>query len=215
MQTNSLQYWNARFASGDWAAVGGPAQTREFAEAQVKYFGIGRDFSGSLLDFGCGQGDAFPIYRRSYPRATLIGADFSTAAIERCVEKYGELAKFVWSDHESCPSADVIVVSNVLEHLQNDIEVARSLLSKCGDLYVIVPYQEQYLIDEHVRRYTKSHFDTLRPKHIKVFASRGWSQYGLRAVWWEIRLKNLIRPLVGKLTLRRRLQVMFHFSTSA
>lgn len=211
---NSQKSWDFRFQSGEWEAIGGCNQTREFAKAQCRQFTIAHSFSGTFLDFGCGLGDAFPIYRRHLPMARLMGVDFSESAVEKCRERYGSFADFVCSDHHGCPTADVIVTSNVLEHLENDQEVARTILSKCRELYIVVPYREQYLIDEHLRAYDKRSFDALSPVRIKVFATKGWSQYGLRKRWWEFHFKNLLRPAFGKPHLRRRMQVLYHFRNS-
>lgn len=212
---NSRDYWDARFGSGDWAKVGGPSQTREFALAQVRRLPLPRDFAGVLLDFGCGLGDALPVYRATWPNAKLVGVDFSADAIEQCKRRHGDVASFVRADHTDCPAADVIVCSNVMEHLDDDLGVARALAARCRTLYVVVPYREQFLIDEHVRAYGDDAFAELGARRIAVFASRGWSQYGLRARWWQIHLKNLLRPLFGKPRLRRRLQAMYAIAGGA
>ena len=206
---NSQAFWDRQFADGCWERVGGPHQTRAFAEAQVRRLGLPPDFSGTLVDFGCGLGDAFPVYRRTWPGARLIGVDFSAAAIARCRERYGELAAFVQGEHAAVPCADVIVASNVLEHLAQDQTVAQALARRCRVLYVIVPYREQYLIDEHRRAYDRGAFPGLACQSLRVFACRGWSQYGWRALWWEIRAKNLLRPWFGRVPVRRRLQVLY------
>jgi SAM-dependent methyltransferase len=208
---NTQVFWDSRFAGGYWENLGGRTQTRDFAEAQSKYIALPKKFAGTLLDFGCGLGDAIPVYRKYFPAARLVGVDFSEAAIDKCRESYGSIAQFVCGDHQGCPEADVIVTSNVLEHLENDQEVASILLSKSKELYIVVPYREQYLIDEHLRAYDKHSFDALSPVRVKAFASRGWSQYGIRSRWWEFHTKNLLRPCLGKPLLRRRMQVMFHF----
>ena len=211
MKINSKNFWNDRFSNNFWESQGGRQQTHDFACAQVGHFDIKNNFSGRLLDFGCGLGDAFPVYRQTFPAARLVGVDFSSEAIKKCHEYYGSIGEFICSDHQSCPEADVIVTSNVLEHLENDQDVAKTLLSKCRELYIVVPYREQYLIDEHLRAYDKHSFDALSPVRIKVFASRGWSQYGLRWRWWEFHTKNLLRPFFGKPLSRRRMQILYHF----
>lgn len=209
-QINTKVSWDSRFQSGEWESIGGRTQTRSFAEAQSRYLTLPKTFKGTLLDFGCGLGDAFPVYRKNLPFARLIGVDFSDAAIQKCSERYGSIGDFVCTDHLGCPEADVIVTSNVLEHLDNDQEVAATLLSKCRKLYIVVPYREQYLIDEHLRAYDKHSFDALNPVRRKVFASQGWSQYGLKR-WWEFHFKNLVRPFFGKPHLRRRMQILYEF----
>jgi hypothetical protein len=99
--------------------------------------------------------------------------------------------------------------------MDDDALVAKRLLSKCRELFVIVPYREQYLIEEHLRSYGKSSFEFLMPYRKMVFASDGWSQYGWKARWWPIHIKNVLRPFFGKPLLRRRMQILFHFRNSA
>lgn len=209
MNVNTKSHWDGRFNSGDWNVVGGHAQTSQFARAQVKRIPLSSRFSGRIIDFGCGAGDAAPIFRKAWPRATLCGIDFSKAAIDLAASRFGDIAEFVVGSHDSCPEADVIIASNVMEHLDDDIEVVRKLLGKCQDLYVIVPFEEQFLIDEHIRRYNRSSFSSFDVRNIAVFACRGWSHYGLRDRWWNVHAKNLLRPLFGRVKLNRRLQVMY------
>ncbi len=208
---NTPKYWEERFSTGDWDAVGGREQTRSFAEAQIKYIKLGRNFNGTILDFGCGLGDAMPVYRMAYPHASLVGADISSAAIKQCVEKYGEIASFICSDHEGIPNADVIISSNVLEHLDNDVQVAQSLTRKCDKLFITVPYREELLIEEHVNTYHKHYFKELGAYRTKIFASIGWSQFGWKSVGYEIYFKNILRPLLNRKKIRRRMQIMFLF----
>lgn len=208
---NTQGYWDEIFLSGYWDSVGGREQTQSFAKKQTQYFKVNEEFSGTILDFGCGLGDAFKVYKKKYPFAKFIGVDFSISAIEKCIKHYGPIADFICTDHLGCPDSDVIITSNVLEHLDNDQEVARSLLSKCRDLYIVVPYREQHLISEHLRAYDKHSFDALSPIRTKVFASKGWSQYGIKSCWWQIYIKNILRPIFRKPTLRRRMQILYHF----
>lgn len=208
---NTTKYWEGRYSSGDWLAVGGPQQTRDFAESQVKRLGLSHTFAGKLLDFGCGTGDAFPVYKKSFPAATLMGVDFSESAIDHCRERFGEFATFMVRDHRDVPYSDVIIASNVIEHIEADKEVVYTLLRRCHHLYVIVPYMEWPRISEHVHTYDKNYFDDFYPSKVQIYPCKGWSQYGWRPHWLNIRLKNLIRPWVGRDKVQRRLQVMYSF----
>ncbi|MDX8412753.1 MAG: hypothetical protein R8J85_01570 [Mariprofundales bacterium] len=72
---NTKAYWDDRFSSGDWEEKRGRWQTESFAKGQIEHLKISSDFKGTILDFGCGLGDAMPIYRQSFPLAKLIGMD--------------------------------------------------------------------------------------------------------------------------------------------
>jgi cyclopropane fatty-acyl-phospholipid synthase-like methyltransferase len=154
---NTKKYWNNRFASKDansWKSKNGESQTKDFASAIAKRLKMSKDFSGTILDFGCALGDAIPFYKKNYPNATFIGVDFSSAAIKQCQEKFGGIATFICGDVDAVPNVDVIITSNVLEHLSDDKDIANKLLNKCTDLYIAVPYNEAIAgKGEHVNSY--------------------------------------------------------------
>ena len=213
MNINTKEYWDKRFLSGDWEDKRGRRQTKQFAESQVHYFKIAHDFAGVILDFGCGLGDAMPVYRATYPNASLIGIDISEAAIVRCREIYGDYATFIQGDHTKVPKVDVIIASNVFEHLSNDIEIAIQLLTKCKDLYIIVPYRENVnLGNEHIRSYDKHHFRGIGNYDFSIFFSKGWGSSGWKS-WIDVYLKNILRSLFGRKIVHASRQIMYHFAT--
>lgn len=207
---NTREYWEGRFSSGDWENASGRIQTRDFAEALLPHLGLDETFRGTLLDFGCGLGDALPVYRRHFPRAKLLGMDVSEQAVCKCRQRYGDIAQFMQGEAAQAPAAEVIVSSNVLEHLSDDVEVARTLLARCRLLFVAVPYREWPLDAEHVRSYDDSSFATLGPVERVVFASRSWSEFGWR-LWRKVYLKNVLLGLMGHPRRRRKLQVLYKF----
>ena len=209
---NTREYWEGRFSSGDWENAQGRTQTRDFAEALVPHLGLDEGFRGTLLDFGCGLGDALPVYRRYFPQAKFLGMDVSEHAVRKCRQRYGDIAQFMQGEAAQAPEADIIVTSNVLEHLDDDIGVARTLLAKCQRLFVVVPYREWPLDAEHVRSYDDASFSALRPVGRAVFPSRSWSEFGVRLVR-RIYLKNMLRVLAGRRPHRRRLQIMYRFNS--
>ena len=204
---NTQQYWEHRFATGDWEAKSGCDQTRDFAASQIRHFTIASDFSGTILDFGCGLGDAMPVYRATYPNASLVGMDISASAVENCRARYGNIADFIQGTHEQVPAVDVIIASNVFEHLSNDIEVARSLLAKCRELFIITPFREEIVAGtEHINSYDVDHFESVGPYDYHVFYSRGWGPHG----WINLYVKNVLRPFFGKRIVLRKRQIMYH-----
>jgi len=211
---NTRRYWDHRFSSGDWCKKGGFDQTRGFAESIVAAVGIPRSFSGSICDFGCGAGDAMPVYRARFPRARLLGVDFSEAAIEFARSRHGGVADFQCGMASDVPRVDVIIASNVMEHLSNDVETAELLLEKCSMLTIVVPFREPLTAGgEHVNTYDDSAFSRLGPTAVRTFATRGWSEFGWKALWKDIYLKNLLRPLLRRPVIRRKLQIMYTFGS--
>lgn len=211
MNVNTKDYWDKRFSSGDWENKRGRIQTRQFAETQVKYLKIAQNFSGTIIDYGCGLGDAMPVYRAAYPYASLVGMDISEVAIKKCREIYGEIAKFIQGDYTEVPEVDVIIASNIFEHLSNDIRIADYFLSKCHDLFIITPYRELLTPGaEHINSYDEGYFQALRSYDYLIYASKGWGEAGWR-IWFNIHMKNTFRPIFGKKTVSRPKQIMFHF----
>lgn len=209
---NSAEYWNERFTSGEWERKGGRSQTRNFAESQIQYFGLPSDFSGTILDFGCGLGDSMPVYATHFPNAKLLGIDFSTEAIRLCEQKYNSIADFICGDHTSVPEVDVIIASNVFEHLPDDLKIAEYLKQKCKVLFIIVPYMEELAESgEHINRYDESSFPAIGHRILKVFKTKGWSQYGFD-LYFTTYFMNFFRPLLGKKKVKVRKQIMFIFN---
>ena len=176
----------------------------------MQYLDIPSDFAGGICDFGCGAGDAFPVYRKAFPKATLYGVDFSVEAIKLCIDRYGDIANFCCGAIDVVPRVDVIVCSNVLEHLDEDCTLVEQLVNRCRTLYVIVPFNERPLSNEHIRIYNEHSFAYLNPVAKTIFLSRGWSYIGLGMVW-NIYLKNIARLLLGRKLRYQRKQIMFEF----
>lgn len=210
---NSKDYWDRRFGTGDWASKGGFSQTRYFAEAQIPLLGVSSEFEGTLCDFGCGAGDAFPVYRGAFPRAKLKGVDFSAEAIRLCTERYRELGEFYCGTVEDVPHSDVIICSNVIEHIDDDVDVVKRLLERCRKLYVVVPYKEQPLSLEHLRQYDEDSFAIFNLIRRVVYLSKGWSNYG-KDLWVGVYLKNIARAALGRPLQRQRRQILFEFNGS-
>lgn len=209
---NTKNYWDQRFGSGDWEKKGGYSQTKLFAQSQIPMFHMKKEFNGTICDFGCGAGDAFPLYRENYPNATLIGVDFSDTAIELCRAKFNSIAKFVTGDVSTVPEVDVLIASNVLEHLENDKEIAKQLLERCNHLYIIVPFREalyQGVESEHINSYDLNSFDFLGKVDKQVFKSKGWGPPSGLSSLYHIDLKNIVRFLLGGKISKRYKQIMY------
>lgn len=209
---NTKSYWDNRFITGDWETKGGRNQTRNFAITQVRHLNIEKNFNGTLLDFGCGLGDAFPIYKKSFPQAKFIGLDISIEAINRCNKHYGHIADFICGTFKDVPTVDIIIASNVFEHLIDDKEIARELMQRCQRLFIIVPYKEQLLDNpkhEHINSYQESSFNNLPGnKRIETFFSMGWGPSGID-LYFNIYFKNIGRSLLGRNIAMRPKQILF------
>jgi SAM-dependent methyltransferase len=208
---NTRQYWENRFLSGDWVQKSGRNQTRKFALSIVPKLNIDRDFAGTILDFGCGLGDAIPVYRKHFPKAKLLGMDISVSAVEQCREKYGALATFIRGDSRHIPQVDIIISSNVLEHISDDKIIVKEMLNKCSALYIAVPYKEFPMIEEHVNYYDEFYYSDISEYDFRIFNCVGWTPYGPRGLFYNIYLKNIIRRISGEKIHNRNKQILFTF----
>jgi SAM-dependent methyltransferase len=121
-----------------------------------------------ILDVGCGQGELLAELGRAFPAARLAGADVSLESLEqtrRTVEN-AELFELDLGDPAALASRpeqlgryDLVVCSEVLEHLGDDALAARhlaALLAPAGRLVATVPGGKLSRFDEligHQRHY--------------------------------------------------------------
>ena len=135
---------------------------------------LGKDFCGSILDFGCGQARLLQLLTREYPKASLYGHDVSNF-----VEPDSGI-QFLPSIEDRALCFDLIIVSHVLEHLVgfSIIGVLAGLLAPGGLMYIEVPNPHEY--SDCSRREFMYYFDRLHINHFSQTAmSRLLSQFEL------------------------------------
>jgi|SRR5690554_805124 len=91
---------------------------------------------------------------------------------------------------------DIVIASNVFEHLTDDKKVAKRILQKTEKLYIVVPYKEKPLMGEHINSYDEFYFSELNVLWFKIFFAKGWTESGFRL--FKLGMRNLIRILTGK-----------------
>ena len=174
--------------------------------------GISKDFSGTILDFGCGLGDAFPLYKNAYPNATLIGVDISEEAIIKCEKSYGNIASFICGTELDTPKVDIIISSNVFEHLTDDLIIAEKLKRNCNTLFIIVPFKENLSTSfskEHVNSYDADTFTgVFKSVSVKTYRSKGWGENN-QDLFFKVYIKNIGRFLLRKKLRKKVQQIMF------
>ena len=93
-----------------------------FAELKARYLAraLGADFSGKILDFGCGIGLLSRYLLRYFPACVLHGYDISTSSIAQIEPDISSSAKFTSHENELDEDYDLIVIANVMHHIAKE-----------------------------------------------------------------------------------------------
>jgi SAM-dependent methyltransferase len=117
------------------------------------------DFN-SVLDIGCGQGSFLADLQRLRPQLRLYGSDFSPAATQMARRQVpsGEFCVFDLVTSRLQCQFDLIICSEVLEHIPDDRAALRNLAAMTGSYLVISTVQGRMRSFEagevgHVRNY--------------------------------------------------------------
>ncbi len=155
MNINSKEYWNNRFASGDWVNKGGLAQSYGFMNALLG--NLPEDIiidlnksNNTIADVGCGIATGTLCLSLAFNNCSVVGIDHSDEAIRINRDTYDSLEfKHVLDTKYTC-----IVSSNVLEHVDDPISYLLDLTAYCDKyLIVLVPYDEVLSNDEHIHSF--------------------------------------------------------------
>jgi SAM-dependent methyltransferase len=203
---------------GVWDQNQGRRQTRLFAEYFHRHIKVPIDGQFSVLDVGCGLGDAIPVWHRRYPQAKLFGSDIAQMAVDRCAETYGSLANFFRASFEEIQGYwDVIFCSNVLEHFEQHLEIAELLLGLCRILYVMTPYRETRnghllapaLGEFHVATLDESSFAALEIKGLASISTRVFRAPGAWGPDWKGEVKWKLKRALGRTKDRPPRQIVY------
>ncbi|MFQ8758606.1 MAG: methyltransferase domain-containing protein [Intestinimonas sp.] len=171
-KVNSKEYWDERFVSGDWDHYDGDLQSAFFSQIALDAFPAWLDrelarHEWTVFDVGCAEGGGTATLARRFPSCHTIGIDVSEAAMKQAEKKY-PFCRFLQGDvYTQKETADVIFVSNVLEHLQSPAENMRSLveLAKCHAI-LIHPLHDTLDIAEHFHMFDEEFFPLRIGDHV-------------------------------------------------
>ncbi len=171
---------------------------RAFVRGWLKKLGAGPDTR--LLDLGCASGTLLrELQAAGWSRAG--GVDFSDVAVARCREN--GLSGVVLGDAADPPvgdeSIDMLVASDVLEHLADDALAVRrwfEVTRPGGYALVCVPayswlWSDHDVVNHHYRRYTRS---GLR----RLMSNAGWDV--AHSGYWN----SALLPAVGAVRIAQR-----------
>lgn len=162
---NSKAWWNEMFGSA-WESNSGREQTRHFMERLIANLPepeleFLRTVGVSILDWGCALGDGVDVLAHAFPDSKLVGLDFSRIAVEKARLTFPHLEFRTTEEGDIAETVDVITCSNCLEHFDAPLEVMRSQLAKCRQVYAaLVPLDEKVLCESHRSRFDENSFPT-------------------------------------------------------
>lgn len=126
----SSSYYDAVFA--DSVKYARPGQESDYAPVWRQIAAhLGTLGARNILDLGCGPGQFAEFIATELPGVNYCGIDFSAVAIrqarERCPGFRFEQRELPLADLAGLPSPDVIVCTEVLEHVEADREILAAL----------------------------------------------------------------------------------------
>lgn len=145
---NDRAAWERAFEHGEhWDEVDGDAITAVFA--QVLIANLPADVTAlveagaDVLDWGCARGQMTAALRSRFPESRIAGLDFARNAVEQARARYG--GAFIWEPMgKILDTWDVIVASNVLEHVLDPFALVVEHLARTRRYYVALsPYAEE------------------------------------------------------------------------
>ncbi len=162
---NSTSYWNERFSTGDWSQNQGEAQTRFFASLAVRLLPSWalhemKTRQRTVIDLGCAEGGGTVALAQALEGCKVVGVDFASSAVNRARALHPGYDFVVGSLQAPPAGAEVIFVSNVLEHVQDPQAALQSLAAHPGVKYliVLVPLHEVLRHHEHVVTFDYNNF---------------------------------------------------------
>ena len=165
-----------------------------------------------IMEIGCSSGFLIRELVKSFPEAVILGADVVKEPLYRLAKNFPGVP-LIRFDLLQCPlpdqSVDVLVMLNVLEHIEDDIGALRKalgLLKPGGALIIEVP-ASPYLYDaydaelHHFRRYSVSElqrklseagFNVCRKSHLGFVLFPAFAAVKLLNKWLPSRRKKTV-----------------------
>jgi len=122
----------------------------------------------TLIEIGCGEGNLLYRFSKRFSKKQIIGFDGSRRAVELAKKKGLNVKQKLIEGNEAIPEADVFILVNVIEHIE-EIDLIISSLKKAmrknGRIIFCLPIQDYGGYDiffaEHVWHFTARHFITI------------------------------------------------------
>jgi SAM-dependent methyltransferase len=159
----SRKWWDYQLAHS-WEINGGPAQTSYFMRELIDHLPMPelnflRSNSLSILDWGCATGEGVAILGHTFPLCRVAGMDIALSAVETAQARFPQYEFMLTEEGEIPRPFDVVLTSNVLEHLDAPLTAARQQALNSRLLYLIlVPYWEYPRMYEHSTTFIEESF---------------------------------------------------------
>ncbi|HQT66984.1 MAG: hypothetical protein B7Z78_02730 [Rhodospirillales bacterium 20-60-12] len=150
---NATAYWTQRYHHGGTSGAGSYGRLAQFKAAFVNDL-IRREAIGSMIDFGCGDGNQMSLFEVG----TYLGVDVAPGAITRCrVRAAGDPSRqfCIASALPASATADLALSMDVIFHLTDDdsfrLYMARLFASAGRFVIIYASNIDHQPVDIHVR----------------------------------------------------------------
>ncbi|MCG8312562.1 MAG: class I SAM-dependent methyltransferase [Pseudomonadales bacterium] len=135
---------------------------------------------GSVLDFGCGEAFFWQeMKKRNVTVGALTGIDLRVDALAIAQQNHPE-SRFLEKDlltWEPDIKPDLVVASQVLEHLPGPEQFLKKLVSITGDkLLLTVPWEPFFMLSNLARGRDILRFGN-HPEHINLWGAKGFNRF--------------------------------------
>jgi 2-polyprenyl-3-methyl-5-hydroxy-6-metoxy-1,4-benzoquinol methylase len=171
---NTQEYWDKRFEKdGSWEKNYGREQSKFFAKLILDNIPeqIYEDIlhnNLSIADIGCALGDLCLLFKGKFPNSKIYGYDFSVQAVARCLNKYREYEKLLFLYGEMYSNKDVVVLSNILEHIENPMDFLKNYIDKSDKYCIVLSPYKGLVYDEHINSFDETSFPRENLVFVKV-----------------------------------------------
>ena len=164
----------------------------------------------TILDIGCGNGHLISKIKSTFPNFILFGTDVSQIAIASAKQKY-PMADFWVADYsrqipDKNIKLDVIILSEVIEHVEKQEDMIRNLqstLKENGILYLSTQSGKRFKMDRevlgHLRHYSKKDIYNLLENNrflVTSFKRAGFPILNIQKIVVDIFFKSVKNKLV-------------------
>lgn len=179
------RYWDERYSVyNEWNRS--IDMTRDFFSIISQYEQFNDVFAkaNSLLEIGCGLGEASNLAKTRYPISKVAGTDVSTKAIELAKKAFNisGLSFYMHDARKVHPEQfDLTMCVNVLQHFKNPYLLVDNMLAVSKHCVITVP-NDQPVTDGyedeggpgHVFMFNKKTFDKYNVKSWVIYKTAGW-----------------------------------------